>query len=55
MYYKNTQLFEKEYKELLPIDTELNPEALVFSHNDTQENNFLSNGNETKIIDFEYS
>ena len=30
-------------------------EEVVFSHNDTQENNFLSNEQETKIIDFEYS
>lgn len=27
----------------------------MFSHNDTQENNFLANDQETKILDFEYS
>ena len=43
-------------QDLLPsIEEGLNPEYVVFSHNDTQENNFLSSGLETKIIDFEYS
>lgn len=27
----------------------------MFSHNDTQENNFLSNAEKTVILDFEYS
>jgi len=39
----------------MEITSDQNPEWIVFSHNDTQENNFLCNGSETKIIDFEYS
>lgn len=31
------------------------PEYDVFCHNDIQENNYLHNPSETKIIDFEYS
>jgi thiamine kinase-like enzyme len=55
-FYKDENAFIKEYKELLPdIKEGKNPEYIVFSHNDTQENNFLSTGTETKIIDFEYS
>ena len=52
MYYRDKDAFAKEYLELLPPK---NPSEMIFGHNDTQENNFLSDGNETKIIDFEYS
>ena len=56
MFYQDEQAFIKEYLDLLPpITAGGSPELIVFSHNDTQENNFLSTGTETKIIDFEYS
>lgn len=48
--YGDEEAFKAEYLSLLPAQGQI-----VFSHNDTQENNFLSNGQETKIIDFEYS
>jgi len=56
VFYENEDAFIKEYLDLLPeITAGKNPELIVFSHNDTQENNFLSTETETKIIDFEYS
>ena len=56
VFYSDPDLFIGEYKSLLPdITSNYSPEWIVFSHNDTQENNFLSTGDNTKIIDFEYS
>ena len=56
VFYSDPDLFIGEYKSLLPdIASNYSPEWIVFAHNDTQENNFLSTGDNTKIIDFEYS
>ena len=51
VFFKDKDVFIEEYKALLPLDS---PD-IVFSHNDVSDVNFLSNGSETKIIDFEYS
>ena len=58
MLYSDCDKFIKEYLDLLPeISSGTDPEVIVFSHNDVQENNFLYNeaDKEIKIIDFEYS
>lgn len=58
VFYEDQERFIEEYLALLPeITAQVDSELIVFSHNDTQENNFLYNKtrNETKIIDFEYS
>lgn len=52
-FYKDKETFKKEYMTLLP--TNPGTEHLIFGHNDTQENNFLSNGHEVKVIDYDYS
>jgi len=58
--YSDVEAFKSEYECLLPKITEENvSRVVVFSHNDTQENNFLyrrrGQNIDTKIIDFEYS
>ena len=60
IFYADAQAFKDEYDCLLPkINDENFSRVVIFSHNDTQENNFLygRHGDKkiTKIIDFEYS
>lgn len=53
VFFKDPEMFQKEYNELLPIPTA--KESLVFAHNDVHEKNFLHNEHEVKLIDFEYA
>jgi len=67
MFFQDQDKFFEEYMSLLPTFDEdsIKEEAVVFCHNDTQENNLMhafttdANGmkeiSEVKIIDFEYS
>ena len=67
LFFKDQDKFFHEYMELLPALNEdtIKEEAVVFCHNDTQENNLmhafitdddgLKEITEVKIIDFEYS